>query len=143
MMFLKYITIYLHVYHVCKCICSELRVCVFESDSMSRSVCNYPSVTACVCVFIPFTVSKASGRQQQLVCLCCCTADMPHTARYYSFPQLCVHAHTHKLSHFFTVSLTAFRHDVIPHFVRRFAHTIALLVCLCVCVCLCVEELQV
>lgn len=106
---------------------------------MSRSVCNYPSVTACVCVFIPFTVSKASGRPQQLVCLCCCTADMPHTARYYSFPQPCVHAHTHKLSHFFTVSLTAFRHDVTPHFVRRFAHTIALLVCLC----LCVEELQV
>lgn len=27
--------------------------CVFESDSMSGSVCNYPSVTACVCVY-PF-----------------------------------------------------------------------------------------
>lgn len=48
---------------------------------------------------------------------------------------LCTCTHTHKLSHFFTVSLTAFRHGVTPHFARRFAHTIALLVCLCVCVC--------
>lgn len=103
-------------------------------------VCVITRLLLHVCVFIPFTVSKASGRQQQLVCLCVVAQQTCLTLHDITHFLSLVYMHTHAQTlTLFTVSLTAFRHGVTPHFARRFAHTIALLVCLCVCL----EELQV
>lgn len=98
-------------------------------------------VCVCVCLSLSQWVRRVGDSSNWSACVLLHSRHASHCTILLISSALCTCTHTHKLSHFFTVSLAAFRHGVTPHFARRFAHTIALLVCLRVCVC--VEELQV
>lgn len=87
----------------------------------------------CVCLSLSQWVRRVGDSSNWSACVLLHSRHASHCTILLISSALCTCTHTHKLSHFFTVSLTAFRHGVTPHFAHRFAHTIALLVCLCVC----------